>query len=91
MEPMIAVLNGVPCIQESIGVGGNSNEKLRYYFLLSKSRAVELVFSLIDNTDRPGLPGSDWRSRAEELRSKFLSNAKFRIEGNISIEPGSGR
>jgi len=83
LDPVMTELNGIPCIQENIGIGNYPNEKLRYYFLFNKDRAVELVFSLIDNSDRPDLPESDWRQRAEALRSKLLVTVRFHTESDV--------
>ena len=84
LAPEMIVLNGIPCIRESVVVGNNPGGTIRYYLLFDKNIAIELDFSLIDNSDREGLPKSDWRPRAEQFLTRLVSTITFRLEGSAS-------
>lgn len=80
LSPEIVQINGFPCIKQDVKIGGNSLGEIHYYFLFSPDRAIEVKFSLIDNSARPGLVTSDWRPRAEYFLNKLILSIRFRVE-----------
>jgi hypothetical protein len=82
MEPIITHINGTPCIQQN--VRGNKARDPRdesyYYFPIDENNVLVLGMILVDNSDRPGLPQSDWHSRAEAFANQLLSKVQVRLE-----------
>jgi len=75
-DPFLSQLNGTKCVQQYVQVGYQAKDEIHYYFLLDDDHALEIVFLLVDNSDRPGLGPSDWRPRAEEFLNRLLSEIK---------------
>lgn len=73
MEPVKSDLNGVPCIRQYVFWGNDPKGEWHYYFPFDENHAIELKIALVDNSDRPGAPRSDWRSRAEAFANRLLS------------------
>lgn len=86
LNPEMSNLNGVPCVRLVVSEGDNLNAEYRYYFLLDQRHAINVTFSLIDNSGRPGLAESDWRPRAEKMREKMLAGLKFSIKRSESLD-----
>jgi len=80
LTPVLSDLNGTPCIRQYVKNGVNPAGEVRYFFLFDQDHVIEIVSSLVDNSERPGLPQSDWRPRAETFSARLLATVKLRIE-----------
>ncbi len=79
-EPLIASLNGVPCIRQEMRRGVNrANDSWIYYFLVDEDNLVEIDVRTTDNSDRPGLAKSNWYPRAVAFREKLLSTIDVKV------------
>jgi len=87
-EPLVASLNGVPCIRQEIRRGNNrSNDSWVYSFLVDQDNLVEVDVRMTDNSDRPGLAKSNWYPRAVAVREKLLSAIKVNVVPTLVERP----
>ncbi|MFN8988357.1 MAG: hypothetical protein ACK5VR_18845 [Burkholderiales bacterium] len=86
-EPLVASLNGVPCIRQEIRRGNNrSNDSWVYSFLVDQDNLVEVDVRMTDNSDRPGLAKSNWHPRAVAFREKLLSAIKVNVVPTLAAQ-----
>lgn len=79
-EPFVSQLNGVPCVQQYVDWGKNMKGDGLYYIPFEDNQALEIQISISDNSDTPGKPPSDWRTRAEAFANRLLSSVKVQLE-----------
>lgn len=80
MRPFISQLNGTSCIEQYVAYGNLGNAERLFYIPADEDHALQLKIWLVDNSDRPGLPPSDWLPRAQAFAGKLVSRVKIEIE-----------
>ena len=79
-EPFVSQLNGIPCVQQYMDWGTYLKVDRSYFIPMEEDQALEIQISVVDNSDIPGKPPSDWLPRAEAFVSQLLSTVKVRVE-----------
>lgn len=82
-EPAVVDLNGMQCIRQD-RFGSGVSTQTNFYFLFENNYAMNVRVELVDNSNRPGLPSSDWFPRAQGLANEIIATLKVSLSENES-------
>ncbi|MFM7697454.1 MAG: hypothetical protein ACKO5X_02325, partial [Limnohabitans sp.] len=86
MNPFVTQLNGISCIEEDVHWGYDKTAERNYYFPFDENHAIRIGLRMVNNSNRPGMPDSDWRERAEAFGQRLLSTVKVLVKPSELID-----
>lgn len=86
LYPLVTQLNGVACIEEDVHWGYEKTAERNYYFPFDESHAIRIGLRFVNNSNRPGMPESDWRERAEVFGARLLSTVKVLVKPSEVVD-----
>lgn len=86
LNPFVAQLNGIPCIAEDVHWGYDKTAERNYYFPFDENHAIRIGLRMVDNSNRPGMPESDWRERAQVFGARLLSTVRVLVKPSEIVD-----